>query len=267
MAILNYEVHDNIARITLNRPQRRNAMNPEMCVLLDEAWRKVQEDDGVRVAIISAVGSTFCAGADLAALMPVLSGAKQPQDQWDQKVADDKGVVFRALLRNFDPGKPIIAAIGGHAIAGGMEILQAIDIRVAVENIKLGVQEVKWALVPGGGSTVRLPRQIPYAKAMELLLTGDTISSQEALELGFLNYVVPAGEEVDKALEIANKIVANGPLAVQATRASVRACSGMEEVTALKIENRYAGKVLKSEDAREGPRAFKEKRKPVFKGC
>ncbi len=132
--------------------------------------------------------------------------------------------------------------------------------------MKIGVQEVKWAIFPGGGSTVRMPRQMPYAKAMELLLTGDTMSSEEALALGFLNYVVPKDDVMDKALEIAGKIAANGPLAVKAIRASARACLGLPEAEALKLENKFCTPVLATEDAREGPRAFKEKRQPVYKG-
>ncbi|MBL4906510.1 MAG: enoyl-CoA hydratase/isomerase family protein, partial [Sneathiella sp.] len=174
--------------------------------------------------------------------------------------------IYDALLRDFDTEKPVISAIQGHAIAGGMEIVQGTDIRVAAPAIKLGVQEVKWAIFPGGGSTVRLPVQLPYAKAMELLLTGETIPSEEALALGFLNYVVPEQEVLNKAREIALKIAANGPIAVKAIRASARACLGLEEKEALRLENKFSGPVFQTEDAREGPRAFKEKRKPVFKG-
>ena len=268
MSILNYEVKDSIAIVTLNRPEMRNALNPEMIVGLADAWTAVKEDDNVRVAILtsSGEGSTFCAGADLGELIPLLSGAKEPADDWDQRIADNRRIIYPALLRNFDTEKPVIAAINGHAIAGGMEIVQGTDMRVAAPGVKIGVQEVKWAIFPGGGSTVRMPRQMPYAKAMELLLTGDTITSEEALDLGFLNYVVPEADVLDKALEIAGKIAANGPIAVKAIRASARACIGLPEKEALKLENKYSAPVLATEDAREGPRAFKEKRKPVYKG-
>ena len=268
MSILNYEVKDSIAIVTLNRPEMRNALNPEMIVGLADAWTAVKEDDNVRVAILtsSGEGSTFCAGADLGELIPLLSGAKEPADDWDQRIADNRRIIYHALLRNFDTEKPVIAAINGHAIAGGMEIVQGTDMRVAAPGVKIGVQEVKWAIFPGGGSTVRMPRQMPYAKAMELLLTGDTITSEEALDLGFLNYVVPEADVLDKALEIAGKIAANAPIAVKAIRASARACIGLPEKEALKLENKYSAPVLATEDAREGPRAFKEKRTPEFKG-
>jgi len=266
MPLLDYIVKDNIALITLNRPSARNALNPELVVQLAEAWRKVRDDDNVRVAVLTGTGSVFCSGADLGELIPIISGAKTPKDEWDIQVAENGRLTYEALLRNFDTEKPVISAIQGHAIAGGMEIVQGTDIRVAASGVKLGVQEVKWAIFPGGGSTVRLPVQMPYAKAMELLLTGDTISSEEALELGFLNYVVPEDEVIKKAMEIATKIAANGPIAVKAIRASAKACLGLQEAEALKLENKYSAPVFKTQDAREGPKAFMEKRKPVYEG-
>ena len=171
-----------------------------------------------------------------------------------------------AYLMSKDPGKPVIAAINGHAIAGGMELVQGTDIRVSVPNAKFGVQEVKWALFPAGGSTVKLPRQIPQAKAMELLLTGDLITAEEALALGFLNYVAEPSQLLPRAMEIAAKIAANGPIAVQAIRKSARAVWGHPEDEALRMEATYSGPVFQTEDAVEGPKAFMEKRTPVYKG-
>jgi enoyl-CoA hydratase len=167
---------------------------------------------------------------------------------------------------NKDPVKPVVAAINGHAIAGGMELVQGTDIRVAVPEAKFGLQEVKWAIFPAGGSTVRMPRQMPYAKAMELMLTGDLISAEEALELGFLNYVVDASQLMNKAMELAEKLAANGPIAVQAIRKSVREVWGYPEDDALKMEGVFSRPVFQTEDAKEGPKAFMEKREPVYKG-
>lgn len=266
MSLVSYEVKDHIATVRLNRPEMRNALNPEMIVRLADAWASIRDDNDVRVAVLTGVEGSFCSGADLGELIPLLSGAKEPKDEWGQKIREDRKLISKALLRDFDTETPVIAAVGGHAIAGGMEILQGCDIRVAIPDVKLGVQEVKWAIVPGGGSTVRMPRQMPYAKAMELLLTGDTISSQEALELGFLNHVVPAEQLMTKAMAIAETIASNGPLAVKAIRASARACLGLPEKEALRLETKYAMPVLATKDAREGPRAFKEKRKPVYRG-
>ncbi|MGE0337969.1 MAG: enoyl-CoA hydratase-related protein, partial [Gammaproteobacteria bacterium] len=155
-------------------------------------------------------------------------------------------------------------AINGHAIAGGMEIVQGTDIRVSTPGAKFGVQEVKWAIFPAGGSSVRLPVQLPFAKAMELLLTGDLITADEALQLGFLNYVTE--DPLAKAFEIAAKIAANGPLAVKAIRRSARACLGLPEKAALDLEHEISAPVFLTEDAKEGPRAFMEKRTPVYHG-
>lgn len=148
MALVDFALNGHIAVITLNRPEARNAINPELAVGLDDAWQRVKSDANVRVAIVTGTGSAFCAGADLGQLIPMMSGARQPENDWDQKVADDPRLTSRALLRNFDPEKPVIAAINGHAIAGGMELVQGTDIRVAAPEAKFGVQEVKWAIFP-----------------------------------------------------------------------------------------------------------------------
>tara|TARA_Y100001933_G_scaffold42941_1_gene40221 strand:+ start:4281 stop:5078 length:798 start_codon:yes stop_codon:yes gene_type:complete len=264
MALVDYEVRGHVAVVTLNRPDARNAINPEVAVRLDDAWRSIKEDDNVRVCVVTGTGAAFCAGADLGQLIPMVSGTRKPENEWDEKVAADPGITSRALLRNFDPEKPIISALNGHAIAGGMELVQGTDIRVSVPEAKLGVQEVKWAIFPAGGSTVRLPVQMPYAKAMELLLTGDLITAAEALELGFLNYVT--NDPMAKAMEIAEKIAGNGPIAVKAIRQSVKECLGKPEQEGLKIESRISGPVFQTEDAKEGPKAFMEKRKPEYKG-
>lgn len=266
MALVNYESRGHVAIVTLDRPEARNAISPEVAVRLADAWRAVRDDDGVRVCIVTGTGNTFCAGADLGQLIPMMTGARKPENEWDERVAKEPGIPARALLRNFDPVKPVIAAINGHAIAGGMELVQGTDIRVACPEAKFGVQEAKWAVFPAGGSTVRLPVQIPFAKAMELLLTGDLISAAEAQAIGFLNYVVPADQVLAKAMEIAEKIAANGPIAVKAIRKSVRACLGKPEQEALRIESEISGPVFQTEDAREGPRAFMEKRKPQYQG-
>ena len=264
MSVLQFEVQDHVALITLNRPAARNALNPELAARLADAWQRVHDDDDIRVAILTGTGTVFCAGADLGQLIPLYSGARKPENEWDERVVADRYLTRRALLRDFDPGKPVIAAINGHAIAGGMEIVQGTDMRVSVPEAKFGVQEVKWAIFPAGGSTVRLPAQLPYAKAMELLLTGDLITADEALRLGFLNYV--DADPVAKARAIAARIAANGPLAVKAIRASVKACLGKPEQEALAIEVEMSAPVFQTEDAKEGPRAFMEKRTPVYHG-
>jgi enoyl-CoA hydratase len=266
MALVDYAVQDHVATVTLNRPEARNAINPEVAVRLADAWAAARDDDQVRVVVLTGTGTSFCAGADLGQLIPMMSGARKPETEFDHRVMKEPGITSRALLRNFDTEKPVIAAINGHAIAGGMELVQGTDIRVSCPEAKFGVQEVKWAIFPAGGSTVRLPAQLPFAKAMELLLTGDLISADEARAIGFLNYVVAADQVLPKALEIAAKIAANGPLAVKAIRKSARACLGVPEREALKIESEISGPVFQTEDAKEGPRAFMEKRKPAYRG-
>jgi enoyl-CoA hydratase len=261
-----YEKRGHVALVTLNRPEARNAFDPEVLVRLDDAWSEVRDDDEIRVAVITGTGTAFCAGADLGRLIPLFSGARKPENEWDNRLAADVGIAGRGILRDGDVVKPVIAAINGFAIAGGMEMVMGCDIRVASEEARFGMQEVKWAIFPGGGATVRLPMQIPYSKAMELLITGDMIGADEALALGFLNHVVPPDQVLPKAFEIADKIAENGPLAVRAIRKSIRANVGVPELEAMKQETEIAAPIFATEDAREGPLAFMEKRKPVYKG-
>jgi enoyl-CoA hydratase len=264
--VVKFEKRGHVALVTLNRPDARNAFNPEVLVRLDDAWATVRQDDEIRVAIVTGTGTAFCAGADLGQLIPLFTGLRKPENEWDEKIVADLALTGRAILRDFDTSKPVIAAINGFAIAGGMEFVMGTDIRVAADSARFGMQEVKWAIFPGGGATVRLPNQIPYARAMELLITGDQIEADEALKLGFVNHVVPADQVLPKAFEIAEKIAENGPVAVRAIRKSIRANIGLPEVEALKQESEISMPVFLTEDAQEGPRAFMEKRKPVYKG-
>ena len=266
MAAIEFEHTNHIATVTINRPEARNAMNPEVFVRLYDAFHEVESNSDIRVAIITGAGDkAFCAGADLGRLIPLMNGARQPEDEWDSRWVDDVSKQGTYLMGR-DTVKPVIAAINGHAIAGGMELVQGTDIRISVPEAKLGVQEVKWALFPAGASTVRLPRQLPYAKAMELLLTGDLITAEEALNYGFLNYIVEPAELMNKAMQIAEKLAANGPIAVQAIRKSAREVWGRPEEEALKLESTFSAPVFQTEDAIEGPKAFMEKRAPVYKG-
>ena len=175
-------------------------------------------------------------------------------------------VMSTALLRPFELYKPIIAAVNGYALAGGSEILQSTDIRIASSTASFGLTEVKRGLVPGAGSMVRLQRQIPYAKAMEILLIGDNMSAREAHRIGFVNEVVAPDALMPRALEIARKIAANAPLAVQAVKEAAIRTNGLPLEDAYAIEHEVSARVTSSDDAREGPRAFAEKREPVFRG-
>jgi len=261
-----YEKRDGIARITFNRPEVKNAWDPEAMVRLADAWRDFNDDPESRVAIVTGAGNeAFCAGADLGKLIPLYTRAREATDEWDKR-ALERGLHNVSLMRTYKVYKPIIAAVNGFCLAGGMELLQATDIRIAAEHASFGLSEAKRALVPGGGSMVRLARQMPYAKAMEILLTGDRISAQDALAFGLVNYVVPADEVMPLADKFAATLAANGPLALRKIKETVIETSGLPLDEAYKIEDANSLEVTRSEDAREGPRAFMEKRPPRFTG-
>ena len=245
--------------VTMNRPEAKNALSGPMMEVMTEAWERVNADPEIRVAILTGAGGAFCAGADLKAM-----GSSHPGDSfsgggWDLSV-------IKSLLKGFRLTKPLIAAVEGPAIAGGTEILQATDIRVAGESAKFGVSEPRWGLYPLGGSAVRLTRQIPYTVAADLLLTGRHITAREAFEIGLVGHVVPDGTALDKARELAGLIGENGPLAVQAILRTIRETEGLHENEAFKLDAEIGMPVFLSEDAKEGPRAFAQKRKPEFEG-
>jgi enoyl-CoA hydratase len=268
MPDLLYEKRDGVAIITFNRPERRNALSPETLVRLADAWKDYRDDDTLRVAILTGAGEeAFCAGGDLARLMPLFTGARQPEDEWDHKLMANTGeIMATALLRPFELYKPIIAAVNGYAVAGGSEILQSTDIRIASSKSSFGLSESQRGLVPGGGSMVRLPRQIPYCKAMEILLLGDRISAAEAHRIGFVNEVVAPEDLMPRAFALAARLARNAPLALRAIKEVAIRTNGMELEAAYAVEAELSAVVVRSKDAREGPKAFMEKREPVFIG-
>jgi enoyl-CoA hydratase/carnithine racemase len=262
-----FEKHDDIAVVTFNRPERRNAITPEMIVRLYDAWVAFREDERLRVAILTGAGQdAFSAGADLARLIPLLTKARPPDDDWDRRLLADPSIFQGAILRRFELYKPIIAAVNGTTLAGATEMLQATDLRFAVPEATFGLSEPKRGLVPGGGSLVRLTRQIPYCKAMEILLTGEPMSAEEALRIGFINEIVPRERLLERAFTVAGTIAANGPLAVRKIKETVIRGNGRPLEEAFAIEEESAREVMRSADAREGPRAFMEKRTPYFTG-
>ena len=224
----------HIVTLTMNRPEVKNALNPEMLCRLADAWDLIDGDEDVRVAILTGAGGAFCSGADLDQLVGRSIKGLPPEDEFEERIRADYHVIFKGLLRNYQLKKPLVAAIEGPCIAGGTEILQATDIRVAGEGSTFGISEVRWGLFPLGGSTVRLRRQISYTRAMEVLLTGDHFSAADALLMGLIGRVVPKGRALPIAREIANKIAANGPLAVQSIKRSVQETEGLPEAQALR---------------------------------
>jgi enoyl-CoA hydratase len=243
--------------VTMNRPEARNALSGPMLAGLTAAWDRVDADPSIRVAILTGAGGAFCAGADLKAMASAHPG--ETARSMDLSVIE-------SLLKGRRLTKPLIAAVEGPAVAGGTEILQATDLRVAGESAKFGVSEPRWGLFPLGGSAVRLVRQIPYTVAADLLLTGRHITAAEAQRIGLIGHVVPDGTALDKAHDLAELIAANGPLAVQAILRTIRETEAMHENDAFRLEAKLGMAVFQSADAKEGPRAFAEKRKPDFRG-
>lgn len=251
----------HVLTVTLNRPEARNAFSPDMLVRAADAWKLLDEDPELRVGILTGAGGTFCSGMDLKAL-----AAGMPDDV-QARWSEDPDMHWKALLRHFRPSKPIVAAVEGYCVAGGTEILQATEIRVAGDTAEFAIAEVQRGLFPLGGSTVRLQRQIGFTNAADLLLTGRRISAQEAKEIGLIGHVVPAGTAIDKARELAELIAANGPLAVRAVLRSMRETADLPIDEALAHEMTIGEPIIfHTKDAKEGPRAFAEKRPPVFTG-
>jgi enoyl-CoA hydratase len=250
--------------VTLNRPEKRNASHCEPMCRLYDAGTQLDQDDELRVAILTGKGETFCSGMDLSEIGKLMTG--KPENEWMERVMKDIAIIYGAWLKTYRPAKPVILAAEGFARAGGTEILQGTDIRVAGENAVFGITEVQRGLFPMAGSAVRLRRQIGYAVAAEMLLCGDDLPAKRAYELGLVNHLVPDGQALAKAKEIAARIAKNGPLAVKALVATLRETETLPEAAAFEIEQKHGMTVMASQDAKEGPRAFLEKREPVFQG-
>jgi enoyl-CoA hydratase len=257
---------DHIVRITIDRPEARNSLDMDHFAQLRMAWDRFGEDDDAWVAVVTGVGADFCVGADLKTYIPQITSLQATMKRDGVTEIDgyrlDDGV--KAVLRNVALYKPIVAAVNGTCVAGGMEMLGGCDLRVAADTATFGVLEPKRGLFAGGGTTVRLPRQIPFPAAMELLLCADRISAQRAQEMGLLNEVCAPEQLLDRAYAYARRITANGPFAVRKTKESVLRGLAVDMKEAYRIESAISSEVFSSEDAVEGPLAFAEKRAPQW---
>ena len=253
-----------ITTITINRPERRNALDMEHFGLLAKAWIDFRDDPEARVAIITGTGNSFCVGADLKSFVPTVTENIEALAKGESDIPADAGLI--AVLREFELWKPVIAAVNGICTAGGMEMLLGTDLRVASSDATFGIAEPKRGLFPGGGTTVRLPRQIAFPWAMEILLTAEQVDAQTAFRMGLVNAVVSADDLLAQAHRYAERILANAPLAIEAVKKSVLTALRLPLKEAFEQELGLAAQVFMSEDAKEGPRAFAEKRKPVWQG-
>jgi len=262
-----FSVEDGVALVTLNRPAKMNALNPEMIVRLARCWDEIQADATVRVAILAGNGErTFCAGADLGRLTPLLTRARGAEDEWDEAMLAEPKILNRAMLRRLDFTTPVILAARGTVVAGGMELALACDLRVVADSTTMGLSEVKRGLIAAAGGVARTSRQLGWAAASEIILVGDQISASEALRIGLVNRIVPADQVLATAKELAARMAQNSPLAMRKAKEAMLGASGRPLDEAFGVEDQCIKVVLRSGDAREGSRAFMEKRKPNFTG-
>lgn len=258
--------HPHVALVTFDRPERANALDPDMLCQLAAAWKRVAEDAEIRCVVMRGAGDrVFCSGMDIAA---TLSASQRLHRGERVSEAEFEGLrsVSTALLAGFDLKKPLVSAVNGHARGGGFDLMLASEIRFCVPDATFALEEVALGLYPTGNATVLLPRQIGWTHAHELMLTARPIDAEHARRIGLVNDIVEPGKLMDRAFETADRIAQNAPLAVVATRAGVRELIGMDLASAY-LRQEELGKVLrKTEDAREAQQAFVEKRPPVFRG-
>ena len=261
MAIL-YEKKDKIGIITINRPEAMNAIDPETSEELRKAWVDFRDDPNLWVGILTGAGEkAFSAGADLKTMIPMLSKLST----FERREREEKFPGMGGITRGLNIWKPIIGAINGFCLAGGLEMALSCDLRVAAEHATFGLMEVSRGIIPGAGGTQRLPRMIPMAKAMEMILMAQRIDAQEALRLGLVNRVVPLADLMPTAMKMAEVISQNAPLAVRSAKEAIIRGLSMTLEEGLRLESVLQSYLLKTEDAIEGPKAFAEKRKPQYK--
>jgi E-phenylitaconyl-CoA hydratase len=260
---IRFECDGAVALLTIDRPKVHNALDFETSDALVEAWLRFRDDDALRVAILTGAGErAFCAGADLRGVGDFYKTLTSAQRLRRSEQVPGLG----GITKNLEIDKPIIAAVNGYCLAGGLEIALACDLRIASENASFGLPEVTRGIIPGAGGTQRLPRLVGPERALDLILTGRRIDAAEAERMGLVTRVVPPADLQQEALAVANAIAQNGPLAVRAAKAAVWRGLDAPLEEGLRLEQLLAEPVRQSEDAQEGPRAFLEKRRPDFKG-
>ncbi len=260
---LKSEIKGAVLILTLNRTAARNALNFEMREALTAQWQRFRDDDALRVAVLTGAGeAAFCAGADL----KEIGDYYQSMTPIERRERGEREPGLGAITRNFDPRKPVIAAINGACLAGGLELALACDIRITAAHATFGLPEVRRGILPGAGGTQRLPRAMPFGVAMEMILTGEPIDAEAALRWGLVSRLVPGNQLMESAMGIAERIAGNGPLAVRAARDAAYQGHDLPLEQALRVEQFHAEPLRQSEDAREGVRAFIEKRIPQFQG-
>ena len=261
--LVKFETTEKIAILTINRPLAMNALDTEALASLNKAWIDFRDNPDLWVAIITGAGiKAFCAGSDIKGLANYYSSTTADQ----RKAKADTEPGFGGITRNLEIWKPIIAAINGYCLAGGLEIALACDIRIASETATFGFTEVSRGIIPVAGGTQRLPKLIPLGKSLEMILTGERIDAHEAYRIGLVNKVVPSDQLLSEATKLAERICQNAPLAVQAAKEAVYRGIDLPLSEGMKLEQFLADSIFQTEDAKEGPRAFFEKRPPVFKG-
>lgn len=262
-----YERDGAVAVLTFNRPERRNAISPEVACRFADAMDEIAGDDTIRAIVLTGAGDlAFCSGGDLALSLPLLSGARAPETDWDRRFLTDARVHERTAMRGFEMPKPIVAAVNGPCMAGGMEILLATDIRLAAPHASFALPEAARGVIPFAGALARLPRQVPYAVAMEMLVANVPLSAERALQHGLINAIHPVAELRAAAIDMANRIAGHAPVSVQAIKTTVTRAMGRTLAEGYALEDAAKAEVMATEDAREGPRAFMEKRPPKYEG-
>lgn len=267
MAQVLYECSGGIARVTLNRPEKLNAMSAEIVVRLADLWAEIAADPEIRVVLLhGAGGRAFSAGGDLGRMIPIMMRTAEPADEWEQRLAEDRRLLWAAMLRNWTFFKPVVAAVQGVVVAGGLELMLATDLRIASSDATFALTEVRRGLIAGGGSLARLPRQLSWADAMEIALVGEPIDAEHALRIGLVNRVVAPEEVLGAAEDMAARISKGAPVALAKTKEAMLLGSGQPLETAFRIETRCTKENAATADAAEGPQAFMENRDPVFRG-